>query len=172
MASNGFRPALLFLSSSAVSTTASISARKLSHGTSGSPFADKASKRAYRHRKIPADPSSSSAHQNLTCLMRFVECTFVSELPQLRLCKSVSDSGGAFYPSGRRDHRLARAMRHMRDASRRSLRLDAEGKDTLLTLWQATPARLGGHILWAKLPGLVAARRRNSGQDPQGRQAR
>src|SRR4051795_13538308 len=33
MASNGFRPALLFLSSSGVSTTASISARKLSHGT-------------------------------------------------------------------------------------------------------------------------------------------
>ena len=35
MASNGFRPALLFLSSSGVSTTASISARKLSHHDRG-----------------------------------------------------------------------------------------------------------------------------------------
>jgi hypothetical protein len=51
IASNGFRPALLFLISSGVSTTASMSARKLSHGTSrsmassGSPFADRAANR-------------------------------------------------------------------------------------------------------------------------------
>src|SRR4051794_22212155 len=62
MASNGFRPALLFLSSSDVSTTASISARKLSHGTRSMVRADRPSltrlASVYRHRKIPADPSS------------------------------------------------------------------------------------------------------------------
>src|SRR5471032_909840 len=50
-ASIGLRPALLFLASSAVSTTASMSARNFSHGTSalietnGSPFADSIDKR-------------------------------------------------------------------------------------------------------------------------------
>src|SRR5262245_16222916 len=68
MASNGFRPALLFLSSSGVSTTASISARKLSHGTrrsmasSGSPLADKASKRLSAS-KNPSCPIVASANQ-------------------------------------------------------------------------------------------------------------
>src|SRR5471030_975111 len=50
-ASIGLRPALLFLASSAVSTTASMSPRNFSHGTSalietnGSPFADSIDKR-------------------------------------------------------------------------------------------------------------------------------
>src|SRR5262245_30355711 len=75
MASNGFRPALLFLSSSGVSTTASISARKLSHGTrrsmasSGSPLADKASKRLSAS-KNPSCPIVASANQNLTHQIR------------------------------------------------------------------------------------------------------
>src|SRR5262245_12236885 len=75
MASNGFRPALLFFSSSGVSTTASISARKLSHGTrrsmasSGSPLADKASKRLSAS-KNPSCPIVASANQNLTHQIR------------------------------------------------------------------------------------------------------
>jgi hypothetical protein len=64
MASNGFRPALLFLSSSGVSTTASIAARESSPTARGDRWlrADRPSlirlASAYRHRKIPADPSS------------------------------------------------------------------------------------------------------------------
>src|SRR5262245_2456442 len=75
MASNGFRPALLFLSSSGVSTTTSISARKFSHGTrrsmasSGSPLADKASKRLSAS-KNPSCPIVASANQNLTHQIR------------------------------------------------------------------------------------------------------
>jgi hypothetical protein len=51
IASNGLRPALLFFSASGVSATASMSARKLSRGTSaaivssGSPFFDSAANR-------------------------------------------------------------------------------------------------------------------------------
>src|SRR5215475_9285657 len=72
MASNGFRPALLFLSSSGVSTTASMW-RESSPTARDDQWlrADRPSPTrlpsAYRHRKIPADPSSplriNSPHQ-------------------------------------------------------------------------------------------------------------
>src|SRR5262249_8259119 len=67
IASIGFLPALLFLTSSGVSTTASISARKLSHGTSrsiassGSPFADSAANRCSAS-KNPNCPILASAN--------------------------------------------------------------------------------------------------------------
>src|SRR4029453_4364777 len=75
IASNGFLPALLFLISSGVSTTASMSARNVSQGTSrsiassGSPFADKASKRLSAS-KNPSCPIVASANQNLTHQIR------------------------------------------------------------------------------------------------------
>ena len=63
-ASSGLRPALLFFASSGVSTTASMSARKLSHGTSaaiassGSPFSDNAASRrsASKNPSCPIAP--------------------------------------------------------------------------------------------------------------------
>src|SRR6516225_1090878 len=67
IASSGFLPALLFLISSGVSTTASISTRKLSHGTSrsiassGSPFADSAASRLSAS-KNPSCPILASAN--------------------------------------------------------------------------------------------------------------
>src|SRR6478752_5853121 len=66
IASKGLRPALLFFASSGVSTTASISARKLSHGTSaviassGSPFSDNAASRLSAS-KNPSCPIARSA---------------------------------------------------------------------------------------------------------------
>src|SRR5262245_66529084 len=72
MASNCFRPPLLFLSSSGVSTTASISARKLSHGTrrsmapSGSPSLTTLPSAS----KNPSGPIVASANQNLTHQIR------------------------------------------------------------------------------------------------------
>src|SRR5450759_4609404 len=68
MTSIGLRPALLFLSSAGVNTTASISARKLSNGTtrsiisSGSPFADIAASRlsASKNPSCPIGPTSAN----------------------------------------------------------------------------------------------------------------
>src|SRR5258705_10623664 len=66
IASKGLRPALLFFASSGVSTTASISARKLSHGTSaviassGSPFSDNAAS-LLSASKNPSSPIARSA---------------------------------------------------------------------------------------------------------------
>src|ERR1700690_3305090 len=63
MASIGLRPALLFFSLTGVNTAASISARKLSNGTtraiisSGSPFAE-SPQAACQHRRIQIAPSS------------------------------------------------------------------------------------------------------------------
>src|SRR5450759_2443299 len=68
MTSIGLRPALLFLSSAGVNTTASISARKLSNGTtrsiisSGSPFAEIAASRlsASKNPSCPIGPTSAN----------------------------------------------------------------------------------------------------------------
>src|SRR5271165_5101998 len=68
MTSIGLRPALLFLSSAGVNTTASISPRKLSNGTtrsiisSGSPFAEIAASRlsASKNPSCPIGPTSAN----------------------------------------------------------------------------------------------------------------
>src|SRR5664279_5701889 len=68
MTSIGLRPALLFLSSAGVNTTPSISARKLSNGTtrsiisSGSPFAEMAVSRlsASKNPSCPIGPTSAN----------------------------------------------------------------------------------------------------------------
>src|SRR5689334_1411172 len=70
MASNGFRPALLFLSSPGVSTTASMSARKLSHRT----------------RRSMASSVSPIAEQGFQALIGIEK----SQLPHRRLCESKS----------------------------------------------------------------------------------
>ena len=70
-----------------MSTTASIAARKLSHGRlrADRPLADKTSKRAYRHRKIPADPSSPLRIK--ISRIRFAPAIF-------RGCPKVKGAGG------------------------------------------------------------------------------
>src|ERR1700716_3121152 len=71
IASSGFLPALLFLISSGVSTTASMSTRKLSQGTrrsiasSGSPFADSAPNRLSASNN-PNCPILASANHAIT----------------------------------------------------------------------------------------------------------
>src|ERR1700716_3802146 len=71
IASSGFLPALLFLISSGVSTTASMSTRKLSQGTSrsiassGSPFADSAANRLSASNN-PNCPILASANHAIT----------------------------------------------------------------------------------------------------------
>src|SRR5262249_51439301 len=72
MASNGFRPALLFLSSPGVSTTALMSARKLSHGT----------------RRSMASSGSPIAEQGFQALIGIEK----SQLPHRRLCESKSQA--------------------------------------------------------------------------------
>src|SRR3979490_1246211 len=75
IASSGFLPALLFLISSGVSTTASMSARKLSQGpsrsiaSSGSPFADSAANRLSAS-KNPNCPILASANHAITHQIR------------------------------------------------------------------------------------------------------
>src|SRR5262249_60407 len=78
MASNGFRPALLFLSSPGVSTTASMSARKLSHRT----------------RRSMASSGSPIAEQGFQALIGIEK----SQLPHRRLCESKSHASDSHRP--------------------------------------------------------------------------
>src|SRR5271163_1856060 len=72
MTSIGLRPALLFFSLAGVSTTASISARKLSNGTtrsiisSGSPFAEIAASRLSASKKLNCPIVPEPANREIT----------------------------------------------------------------------------------------------------------
>src|ERR1700691_1337755 len=99
MTSIGLRPALLFFSLTGVNTAASISARKLSNGTtraiisSGSPFAE-SPQAACQHRRIQIAPSSPHSRILLSQVRLaqirggryFSRCPSYDPGTELRLC--------------------------------------------------------------------------------------
>src|SRR5258707_8077935 len=90
IASKGLRPALLFFASSGVSTTASISARKLSHGTSaviassGSPFSDNAASRLSASKNPSCPIARSEEHTSELQSRQYLVCRLLLEKKKIK----------------------------------------------------------------------------------------